>query len=205
MDDAGTDVGSISGGWSITLTTLTNVCSSPPPLALVAVQTRRTHGAAGTFDVPLTLAAGINHNPSTDPRQGPAHTVVFTFNGAIAGATVAITEGTAIAGVPTFAGNDVIVPLTGVTDQQYVTVSLTNVTPSGGGALGSAEARVGFLVGDVNQSRVVSLSDVLLVNSQFAQSVTASNFLRDVNASGTLSLADRILTSNSLTHALPPP
>ena len=53
---------------------------------------------------------------------------MFTFNKAITGATAAITEGTATAAAPTFSGNDVVVPLTGVNNQQYVTVSLTNVT-----------------------------------------------------------------------------
>ena len=49
-----------------------------------------------------------------------------------------------------------------------------------------ATVRVGFLLGDVNQSRVVSVADLGLVNAQLAQVVTATNYLKDVNASGTL-------------------
>ena len=51
--------------------------------------------------------------------------------------------------------------------------------------------RVGFLAGDVNQNRVVTLGDLGLVNAQVAQPVTAANYLKDVNASGTLTLADK--------------
>lgn len=202
VDDANLDSGNINGGWSLTFTTSTNVCSSAPALALVSAQSRRVHGSAGTFDVPLSL---VPTNPSTEPRTGPAQTLVFTFNKAITGATATVTEGTATAAAPTFSGNDVIVNLTGVTDQQYVTISLTNITDAGGGSGGSASVRLGFLAGDVNQNRVVTLSDVGLVNAQLTQPVTAANFLKDVNASGTLSLADKGLTNSALTRALPSP
>jgi hypothetical protein len=44
-----------------------------------------------------------------------------------------------------------------------------------------------------------------LVNGQLAQLVTAANFLKDINASGTLSLADKAIAIFSLTTALPAP
>ena len=96
------------------------------------------------------------------------------------------------------------VPLTGVINQQYVTVQVSNVAAADGGFGGSSSVRVGFLLGDVDQSRVVTPGDLGLVNAQVAQFVTASNFLKDVNASGTLSLADKGITNTQIT-ALPPP
>ena len=51
----------------------------------------------------------------------------------------------------------------------------------------------------------MSLSDLGQVNAQLAQQVTAANYLKDVNASGTLTLADKALVNSSLTHALGPP
>jgi subtilisin-like proprotein convertase family protein len=207
VDGASTDAGSIAGGWEITLTLATPVCSSAPPLALVSAQSRLVHGAAGTFDLPLTLVAppGVNHNPTTEPRQGATQSVVFTFNNPVNGATAAISEGTATAGVPTFSGNDVIVPLTGSANPQYVTLDLTNVTPTGGGAAIGASVRIGFLVGDVNQSRVVSVADLGLVNAALAQPVTAANYLKDVNSTGTLTVADKGITNGNLTKSLAPP
>jgi hypothetical protein len=79
------------------------------------------------------------------------------------------------------------------------------MTSPGGANGGSGSVRVGFLVGDVNQSRVVSVADLGLVNAQLAQGATAANFLKDVNASGTITLADKGTTNFSLTRALPPP
>jgi uncharacterized protein (TIGR03118 family) len=180
---------------------------TPTPPILLGAALRRTHGSAGTFNLPLSLVAapGINHNPATEPRQGPAHTVVFTFDKPVSAATATVTEGAATAGAPTFSGNDVIVALTGVTDQQYVTVALANVASSDGGTGGSGSARVGFLLGDVNQSRVVSVADLGLVNAQLSQSVTAANYLLDVNVSGTLSLADKGIANAGLTRALAAP
>jgi subtilisin-like proprotein convertase family protein len=202
VDDSAGDAGNILAGWTIALTTSTNVCSGQPSLALVSAQSRRVHGAAGTFALPLSL---VPTNPTTEPRQGPAQTVVLTFNKAITGATAAITEGTATAAAPTFSGNDVVVNLTGVNNQQYVTISLTNISDGAGGTGGSASVRIGFLVSDVNQNRVITVADVGLVNLQLAQPVTSANFLKDVNASGTLTVADKAIATTNLTKALPAP
>lgn len=189
--------------------TTAQVLTVPPvtsvPAVLQSAVSRKVQGAAGTFDLTLTLAPAVNHNPTTEPRQGPTQTVVFTFDKPIAGATVTVTEGTATAAAPTFSGNDVIVDLTGVTDIQYVTVSLTNVVGGDGSTGGTGEARIGYLAGDVNQSRTVSLADVGLVNAALSQPVGASNYLKDVNASGTITLADKAQTNADLTHALPTP
>ena len=92
-----------------------------------------------------------------------------------------------------------------MTDRQYVTIALTNVASTDGSTGGNGSVRVGFLLGDVSQNRVVSLTDLGLVNAQLAQPVTAANFLKDVNVSGTISLADKAATNANLTRALPTP
>jgi hypothetical protein len=193
----------ISGPVGIAVTT----GAPPTPPGMLGASSRKVHGAAGTFDLALSFVAppNINHNPTTEPRQGPAQTIVFTFDKAITGATVSISEGVATAGAPTLSGNDVVVGLTNVTDQQYVTVSLTNVASADGGTGGSGSVRVGFLAGDVNQTRVVTVADLGLVNAVLAQLVTAANYLKDVNASGTLSIADKGVTNANLTRALSTP
>ncbi len=177
------------------------------PATLVSAALRRTHGAAGTFDLTLTTVAppAINHNPTTEPRQGPVHSIVLTFDKPITAATATITEGTATAVAPTFGGNTVVVGLTGVADRQYVTVSITNIAASDGSVGGTANVRIGFLAGDVNQTRVVSVADLGLVNAQLTHVTTAANFLLDVNASGTLTIADMGITNANLTRPLPPP
>jgi CSLREA domain-containing protein len=179
------------------------VLMSPP--ALVSAVSRKSHGGAGTFNLPLSIvASGVNHNPTVEPRQSSTSTIVMTFDQSVVSADVAVIEGTATVGAVTFSGPDVIVPLTGVLDQQYVTVSATNVQ-SAFTSGGSGSVRIGFLLGDVSQNRVVSLADLGLVNAQLSQPVTAANFLKDVNGSGSITLADKGLTNANLTRALPPP
>jgi hypothetical protein len=187
-----------------------------PPMAIAVTAgtpvltnavSRKVHGAAGTFDLPLSLTVppAVNHDPTTEPRLGPTQTIVFTFDRPINAATVIISEGTATAGLPTFSGIEVVVPLTGVSNQQYVTVTLSNVASTDGATGGSGAVRVGFLAGDVNLNRVVSIADLALVNAQLAQSVSAANYLKDVNASGTLSVADKAIANANLTKALVTP
>ncbi len=176
------------------------ILASGPP-ALQSAASRKVHGGAGTFNLPLSL---VLTNPTTEPRASSTSTIVMTFDSPVISATATVTEGTATAGALTFSGNDVIVPLSGVTDQHYVTVSLTNVA-SATNSGGSGVVRIGFLLGDVNQNRVVSVADLGLVNAQLAQLVTAANFIKDVNATGTLTVADKGIANANLTRALPAP
>ena len=75
----------------------------------------------------------------------------------------------------------------------------------GGGNGGSGSVRIGFLLGDLSQNRVVTVSDLAPVNAQIAQPVTGANYLKDVNASGTLTVADKGIANTQLTKALPAP
>ena len=175
------------------------------PPVLVLARSRRVHGAAGTFDLPLNL---VSASPTTEPRSGGAagnHTIVFVFDKPVTSGTAVVTAGTGSTGTPTFGGSEMIVPLTGATNQQYVTVTVSDVAAADGGIGGSGSVRVGFLLGDVNQNRVVTVSDLAQVNAQIAQGVTASNYLKDVNASGTLTVADKGIANTQITKALPAP
>lgn len=192
--------GQANATWDVTF-----VPSSLAPPVQIGAASRKVHGGAGTFDLPLTLTP---LDPSIEPRGGSGsgiHTVVITFDKPVTGADVAVIEGTANAATASFVSNEVIVGLTGVSNAQYVTVSLTNVSASDGGTNGGGSVRVGFLAGDVNGSRSVTLSDLLSVNGALAQTVTAENYLLDVNLSGTLSLADKMFVNSNLAQALAPP
>jgi len=166
---------------------------------------RKVHGGAGTFDLPLVATPTT---PTTEPRSGGAggnHTIVFTFDKPVTAGNASVTAGTATAGTPTFSGNEMRVSLTGVTNPQYVTVAVSDVVAADGGAGGSGSVRVGFLLGDVSQNRVVTVSDLAQVNAQIAQVVTSANYLKDVNASGTLTVADKGIANTQITKALPAP
>ena len=157
--------------------------------------------------MPLSVvpAPNVNHNPTTEPRVGPTQTIVFTFDKPISAADAAVTEGIATAGAPTISGNDVAVGLTGVADVQYVTIALSNVASTDGGTGGVGAARVGFLKGDVNASRLVAVTDLVVVNNQLGKPLTVANFLSDVNTSGIITVLDKVVVNNALGHFLPAP
>ena len=178
------------------------VCSVSATPTLVSAVSRKVHGAAGTFDLPLSLTPT---NPSVEPRSGPTQAIVMTFDRVIAAATAQVTEGTATAGTPTFSGNSVITPLAGVANEQYVTLSLSGVMATAGGTPASASVRTGFLAGDVSQNRVVTVADAAAVNVHLSQPVTTANFLFDINANGALTIADKGIANSNLTTALPAP
>ena len=180
--------------------TLTCSASSYPVLASAA--SSKAHGAAGTFNLNLSL---VPTNPSVEPRLGPTQNIVMTFDRPVVAASAQVTEGIATAGAPVFSGNSVITPLVAVANQQYVTLSLSGVTAASGGSTGTASVRIGFLAGDVSQNRLVSVADTAAVNAQLTQAVTLSNFVFDINASGSLTTTDKVIANNNLTKALPPP
>jgi hypothetical protein len=178
----------------------------PPPGGaaprLTSVASRKVHGAAGTFDLPL---ASTSASPTTELRTGPAHTIVFTFDKPVVAGSATVTEGTASVATPTFGANEMRVPLTGVADAQYVTVTVANVAAADGVGGGGGSVRFGLLAGDATQNRTVTVSDLAHVNAAIAQPVTASNFLKDLNASGTLTVADKGIANTRITKALPAP
>jgi hypothetical protein len=139
-----------------------------------------------------------------EPRTGPNHSIVFTFESPVTSGIATVTEGVATAGTPTYSGNEMIVSLTGVSNQQYVTVMVSGVQGAGA-STGGGVVRVGFLLGDVSQNRVVTVSDLAQINAQIAQFVTESNHLKDINASGTLTVADRAIANAQITKSLPAP
>jgi hypothetical protein len=180
------------------------VATAGPPNSpvLQGASMRRTHGVAGTFDLALSLATT---SPTTEPRMGPAHTLVLTFDKPITGATVTVTEGAATAAAPSFGGNEVLIALSNVSNQQYVTVTVSGVSSADGGTGGAGTARIGFLAGDTSQDRVVTIADVALINAALAQPITAANFLRDIDASGAITVGDKAFANGQLAKGLPLP
>ncbi len=160
------------------------------PMALLAVVSRKTHGTAGTYDLPLDRFAPVGGAVTVEPRNaGNVHTIVFQFNSTITNAgTVTVDRGgTAVGNVTSFvaSGTEVIVNVANIPDNKRVTVTLTGV--NGGGAYSSS---MGFLKGDVNNSRAVNSSDINSVKALSGQTITPGNFTRDLNVTGDVNAAD---------------
>lgn len=158
-----------------------------PDLALLAVQSRKLHATA-KHDIAVNTLVGAPL--SVEPRSiGNGHTIVFQFNVPIAsGVTANVLDalntpiGT-VTGAPS--GNDAVVTIGGLPDNQRVTISLANVNGSG-----NFSVAMGFLIGDVNGTGSVNSSDIAGVKARSGQTTDAANFRFDLNATGTISSSD---------------
>ena len=103
-------------------------CNSPSAVS------RKTHGAAGDFDIDLPLSG----EPGVECRTGGANgdfTIVVTFTNNIVSGTPSVTEGTGNIVSSPISDNTMTINLTGVTDIQQITVTLNNVMDSFGQTL----------------------------------------------------------------------
>ncbi len=168
---------------------------TPLATALVAVQSRKTHGGgAGDHEVQIVdPLEPITGNVTVEPRViGSGHRIVFQFDstvGSVASVSATNTLGQLIgSATSTFAANEVIVTLTGIPDNSRVKVTVTGVN----GAV-NASAAIGFLVGDVNSTRSVNAVDISAVKARAGSDVSSSivaNYLFDLDLSGTVNNAD---------------
>jgi outer membrane protein assembly factor BamB len=161
-----------------------------PALQLTSAVSRKTHGAAGTFDIPLPLSG----SPGVECRTGGAtgdYTQVFTFTNNVTSGNASVTGGIgSVSGMPVFSGNTMTVNLTGVANAQTLTVTLSGVTDEFSQVLPDTPVSVDMLIGDTNGNGVVNATDVAQTKAQVGQPVTSSNFRTDVNASGIINATD---------------
>jgi len=171
------------------------------PLQLTSAVSRKTHGAAGIFDVDLPLSG----QPGVECRYtGGNHTIVFTANNNLVSGGATVTAGTgAVSGSPTFAGNSMIVELTGVADAQQIAVTLTGVTDSFAQVLPDTIVSANILVGDTTGNKTVNSSDVSETKLHSGQNVTASNFREDVSVNGQINSSDLSFVKSKSGNAVP--
>ena len=175
------------------------VYSFSVPVAALQVSSalsRKTHGSAGDFDVPLPLSG----TPGVECRNGGAtgdYQFVFTFSNNVESGNATVTGGTGtVSGSPVFSGNTMTVNLTGVTDAQTLTVTLSGVTDEFLQVLSDTAVSANMLIGDTNGNGIVNSSDVAQTKGQIGQPVTSANFRTDVNASGTINSTDAAIVKS---------
>ncbi len=160
--------------------------NSVTPLLLTAVQSRKTHGSAGTFDLPIDRTQTVGGSVTVEPRAiGSGHKIVFQFDGTITSiGTVTVSPNMAVTSTST--SNEIVVTLSNASDNQRVAITLANIN----GTVSTPTVALGFLLGDVNNSRSVNASDISAVKARSGAVVTSANAVYDVNASGGINAAD---------------
>jgi hypothetical protein len=194
-------VGFFKTGAPITVPIQAPMADPCNPLQLMSIVSRKTHGAAGDFDVdlPLTGNAGVECRST-----GGDHTFVFTFTNDVVSGNASVTSGTGtVSGSPIFSDNTMTVNLTGVTDQQQIAVTVSEVVDTFGQTLPDTAINAVILAGDTSGNRVVNAADVAQAKAQQGSPVDQTNFRSDVNANGTINAADVGLIKSSAGNSVP--
>ena len=168
---------------------MVNIMAPAPcnPLSLNGVVSRKTHGAAGDFDVNLPLSG----SPGIEDRStGGEHTFVFTFSNNVGSGNASVTSGTGSVSGRTISGNTMSVQLTGVADHQQLTVTTNGVTDTFGQAFADTPVNAVFLMGDTSANSTVNASDVAQTKGSVGATVDGTNFRQDVNANGLINATD---------------
>ncbi len=176
-----------------------------PEVPLAGVVSRKAHGNIAVFDIPLPVTGPRGIECRSGGANGD-YTIIFTF----ATNLTSVEQASVSSGIGTVSsswlGSDThqyIVNLSGVTNAQYITISLINVSDSVGNFSPGAPATLGVLLGDVNGSGRVDAADVSLVRQQSLQPIGASNFREDINASGRIDAADVSIARQQTLTSLP--
>jgi hypothetical protein len=178
-----------------------DVVPNSAPLTLTDAVSRKTHGSAGTFDIELPEdGSGVECRNS----EG-SHEFVFTFSNAIVAgdATLNAPAGGSISGSPVISGNTMTVELIGVTNEQTITVTLSNVTDIYSQVLPDTAVTANMLTADTTGDKTVNLSDLNQVKGQAGMPVNATNFREDINVDGTITHADGRLVKQYRNTSLP--
>lgn len=168
-----------------------NAPAASGALTLLSVVSRKNHGAAGDRDLSIDRTPLITGNVTVEPRFGSSgHRIVFVFDGPVLnpGAVTAVNgSGNTIAGIiPIASGNEVVLPLPVLPDASRAAITLSGVNGSGQ----SITVSIGFLAGDVNNSRSINGFDATSVKARSGQATQADNYQYDLNASGSINATD---------------
>lgn len=165
---------------------------------LSSVVSRKTHGAAGDFDIAM---------PGVECRSGGMnndYTLVITFSNNLASGDASVTSGTGtISGTPVISGNTMVVNLTGVANAQTLGVTLNGLTDQFLQTLPNTVVNLGVLTGDVNGNSVVNASDVSAAKAQIGVPVSNANFRSDVNTNGAVNASDVSVVKSHSGEGLP--
>jgi len=195
-------------------TALTISFSVVNPVQLVSVVSSKIHGSISQpFNIPLPLTGprGIECRvPGNTGDAGVDYKLIFTFVNTLTSVGAAsVTNHDPTSGGGTISSNatgsdthQYIVNLTGVTNAQYITVTLSN-TLDAANNMGDVSLQMGVLLGDATADGSVNSADIGQTKSQSGHAVTSSNFREDVTVDGSINSADIGLVKSKSGTALP--
>jgi hypothetical protein len=171
------------------------------PLQLIWGVSRKVHGDAGAFDIPLTLDGTVTVECRRE-NLFLSHELVFTFSDTLTSGSASIPRGNGIS-LTEIRGDELHVRLFGVRDGETVNVTLNHVS-NGKSVLPPIEVKVGFLFGDVAGSGLVDQTDVNEVRSDSLDGgeLNTETFRADILLNGKVDQRDIFFDNLRVGHRL---
>lgn len=160
-------------------------------LVPVTAASRKTHGAAGDWDIdlPFTGTPGVECRKGQGPGSNN-HKIVVTFASpvTVSGTPQATVTGNAQVNSVTVNGSVVTVDLSNVANAQTIVLTLLSV--SDGVNSGNVSIPMTVLLGDTNGNGAVNSTDISQTKAQSGAALGASNFREDVTVNGEINSSD---------------
>ena len=172
---------------------------------LLQAFSRRTHGAAGTFEIDLVHPVSGQTRP-VEPRQGGPTQIVVTFSRPVFAAgdldlsDVVLTASSGSAGVVTNLSvndNNLVMDLADTTDGTAVRVGFPGIQDSTGNVVENTLC-FNVLAGDADGNSAVNIFDLVVIRNALNGPVNAECYRRDVTADGAVNIFDLVMTRNNL-------
>ena len=162
---------------------------------------RKTHGSVGTFDIPsrLTGSSGVECRSGGSSSN---YQIVATFTDTVSFNSVTVTSGSGTVAGLSASGNQIIVNLTHVANDQTIVVTLSGVKVTLEPNTYIFAIPMGVLVDDKNGDRIVDSLDVSQTNARIGNAVIQSTFRNDVNFDDVIANNDVALIQRSLGKVL---
>ena len=164
--------------------------------SLVSAASRKTHGARGTFELPLALSGSA----TVEPRRGGPSVLRLVFDeplvvldGLLDASEFSIVNAAFVSAelVNGSGGAVLTINLVNSLDRRLITVALSGLADAAGnGIAGDNDVSVRSLFGDVDGNGVVSARDYVAARAGLNAGVW--NYLLDVDASGLVSSRDAL-------------
>lgn len=158
-----------------------------PEPSIVSAVSRRSHGAAGVFDVNVTAPSAV------ECRKGGATSIIVGFDkpvrqvsGALADVQVDLGSVISLA----VDGATLSIGLSGVVGPQPVTLSFPGIVAHDTGAVVGEGLCFRVLPGDVSGDGMVDPSDVIAIRAHLIQPVNSTNYRSDMTADGVINSFD---------------
>ncbi len=171
---------------------------------VVGAVSRKSHGAAGEFDLDLPLDGGLF--AFGESRLGGVSELVVTFSEPVFAADGVPDESEVSLSVGVvedvdLADDKMTVRLNGVGETTCLAVALAGLVDAGGKPLLGPRFSFRVLAGDVNGDAAVNVLDLVAVRNQLNRPVTAATFQADVTVDGLVNIFDLVAVRNRLNTA----